>query len=349
MTNPHSFSARAFAHSNIALVKYWGKADVASNLPAVPSLSMTLDGMFTETVVTFDPSLDHDVCSLDGRPSRDKEQVRFAKALDLVRAEANIQTKAHVQTRNNFPTASGLASSASGFAALILAARGAARLPFDAKVASDLARQCSASAARSIYGGFVALPLNQTSAEPVHTPSAFQPELLVAVTTSAEKSMGSTAGMQHTKTTSPYYAPWVEHAPGLYSQALAALSAGNLAELGPLIEHSALLMHASMWGANPALIYFNDVSMRVIHAVRTLREEGLVGYFTMDAGPHVKVLTGTEHATELAERLSQVEGVLRVLRCKVGPDARLELGVTELSKTPEAFVSSTNPEQGVAQ
>lgn len=345
MTNSNNFSARAFAHSNIALVKYWGKADVANNLPAVPSVSMTLDGMYTETVVTFDPSLDGDVCSLDGRPSRDKEQVRFEKALDLVRAEANIDTRARVQTRNNFPTASGLASSASGFAALILAARAAAQLPFDAKVASDLARRCSASAARSVYGGFVALPLNETSAQRVSTPSSFQPELLVAVTTSAEKSMGSTAGMQHTKTTSPYYTPWVEYAPTLYNQALDALSQGNLAELGPLVEHSALLMHASMWGANPALIYFNDVSMRVIHAVRTWRERGLKGYFTMDAGPHVKVLTTPEQAPELADRLSRVDGVLRVLRCKVGPDAKVEPGVTELSASP-ADVSSAH-HQGV--
>lgn len=333
MTKLDQSSARAFAHSNIALVKYWGKADVASNLPAVPSLSMTLDGMFTETVVCFDPSLESDVCSLDGRPSRDKEQKRFVAALDLVRAEANIPTRARVTTRNNFPTASGLASSASGFAALILAARAAARLPPDPAKASDLARQCSASAARSIYGGFVALPLGQASAEPISTPSTFAPELLVAVTTSAEKALGSTAGMQHTKTTSPYYAPWVEQAPALYTQAYRALQTGDLAKLGPLVEHSALLMHACMWGANPAIIYFNDVTMRVIHAVRALREQGIVGYFTMDAGPHVKVLTSPEHASELSERLARVEGVQRMLRCKVGPDASVELGLTELDST----------------
>jgi diphosphomevalonate decarboxylase len=338
MTNLQDSSARAFAHSNIALVKYWGKADVASNLPAVPSLSMTLDGMYTETVVTFDPTLDQDVCYLDNRPSRDKEQTRFVKALDLVRREANIRTKARVKTRNNFPTASGLASSASGFAALILAARAAARLPMNASTASDLARQCSASAARSIFGGFVALPLSQTSAVRVATPDGFQPELLVAVTTSAEKSMGSTAGMQHTKDTSPYYAPWVEQAPRLYAEACTALRAGDLAVLGPLVEHSALLMHASMWGANPALIYFNDVTMRVIHAVRTLRERGLTGYFTMDAGPHVKVLTSPSHAAELSDHLARVEGVQRVLRCKVGPDARVEVGELEFAANSDSLL-----------
>lgn len=335
MTNFEHSSARAVAHSNIALVKYWGKADVARNLPAVPSVSMTLDGMFTETVVTFDPSLTDDVCSLDDRPSREKEQKRFVAALDLVRAAANIDTKARVTTRNNFPTSSGLASSASGFAALILAARGAAGLPFDLAAASDMARQCSASAARSVHGGFVTLPLGQASATPLKTPASFTPELLVAVTTSAEKSMGSTAGMQHTKTTSPYYAPWVEQAPALYERACEALRAGDLEQLGPLVEQSALLMHACMWGADPAIIYFNDTTLRVIHAVRTLREQDLVGYFTMDAGPHVKVLTSAENAAQLSERLARVEGVQRVLRCNVGPDARVELGVTALgSKAP---------------
>ncbi len=90
-------------------------------------------------------------------------------------------------------------------------------------------------------------------------------------------------------------------------------------------------MHACMWGANPAIVYFNDVTMRVIHAVRTLREQGLIGYFTMDAGPHVKVLTSPEHASELSAALARVEGVQRVLHCKLGPDARVEPGVAELT------------------
>lgn len=321
-------SARAVAHSNIALAKYWGKADIGRNMPAVPSMSMTLSGMFTETVVTFAPDLTHDELHLNGVQAGDKELVRVVRGLDLVRHEANTNWHARVSSRNNFPTASGLASSASGFAALILAARAACGLADDRTTSSAFARQCSASAARSVYGGFVALPLGAESAERLTVPSSFQVELLVAVTQEEAKAVGSTEGMVHTRETSPYYAAWVEHAPELYAKAVAALSAGDLTTLGPLVEQSTLLMHASMFGAAPAVIYWSDATLRVIHAVRKWRRSGLEGYFTMDAGPHVKVLARREHSDDLARALAGVEGVKRVIRCGVGPDAHIEPGAT---------------------
>lgn len=331
MTNSPT-SARAVAHSNIALAKYWGKADIGRNMPAVPSLSMTLSDMFTETVVTFDPRLTHDELHLNGRQAGEKELVRVVRGLDLVRTEARLDTRARVQSRNNFPTASGLASSASGFAALVLAARAACGLPEDRAVSSAFARQCSASAARSVYGGFVALPLGAESAIRVTVPASLDVELLVAVTAEEAKSVGSTEGMVHTRETSPYYAAWVQHAPELYEKALQSLTAGDLATLGPLVEQSTLLMHASMFGAAPAIIYWSDATLRLIHAVRRLRSDGLMGYFTMDAGPHVKVLVPRAQSDALGEALSKVMGVKRVIRCSVGPDARVEPGVSQLSE-----------------
>lgn len=333
MTDP-TFSARAIAHSNIALAKYWGKADIGRNMPAVPSLSMTLSGMYTETVVTFEQQLRQDELHLNGRQATDKELVRVVRGLDLVRHEAKLSTRARVQSRNNFPTASGLASSASGFAALILAARAACGLPDDRTVSSAFARQCSASAARSVFGGFVALPLGAESASRLTVPTSFDVELLVAVTAEEAKSVGSTEGMVHTRETSPYYAAWVQHAPELYAKAVTALVAGDLATLGPLVEQSTLLMHASMFGAAPAIIYWSDATLRVIHAVRKLRAEGLTGYFTMDAGPHVKVLVRRDQAETLADALGALPGVTRVIRCGVGPDASVEAGVTQLSELP---------------
>ena len=123
---PNEASARACA--NIALAKYWGKSDVKRNVPAVPSISMTLDQLVTETRVRFDPSLEADNVRLDGRRASTEEAARVVGMLDRIRREARIRIRARVSSHNHFPTAAGLASSASGFAALAAAAS-AALLP----------------------------------------------------------------------------------------------------------------------------------------------------------------------------------------------------------------------------
>lgn len=321
MSPSSSRTAVAVAHSNIALAKYWGKADVERNLPAVPSLSMTLDNLATTTRVSFDSALTTDRVKLNGRDATDVERRRIEAALDLVRKEARLNWRASVETENNFPTASGLASSASGFAALILAARAACGLPEEQKSASAMARRCSASAARSIFGGFVLLELGAESAEPLGAAPGFELELLVAVTHEGQKSIGSTAGMDHTRRTSPYYDAWLQAAPRLYDEAKQAIVAGDFERLGPIVEQSALLMHASMLGADPAIVYFSGATLNVLHAVRNARAEGVVGYCTMDAGPHVKVITRPQDASALAALLRGIAGVSRVIHCKVGPDA----------------------------
>ena len=147
--------ATAIARANIALSKYWGKSDVPLNLPAVPSISLTLEPMRTETTVSFDETLRDDEVFLNGKLAEGKARTRALKVLDQVRAIAKLDHKARVESANNFPTASGLASSASGFAALVAASWSATGMDRDDDVWSAMARQASASAARSIYGGFV--------------------------------------------------------------------------------------------------------------------------------------------------------------------------------------------------
>ena len=150
-----SRSATARACANIALVKYWGKRDAVLNLPAAGSLSLTLDALTTTTTVTWDERADADSMILDGKPASASDVARTSQWLDLVRAHAKMQTRATIVTRNEFPTASGLASSASGFAALAVAAAHAAGLSLDNRALSMLARQGSGSAARSIFAGLV--------------------------------------------------------------------------------------------------------------------------------------------------------------------------------------------------
>jgi diphosphomevalonate decarboxylase len=316
--------AVARAHANIALAKYWGKLQVGNNLPAVPSLSLTLDALETTTTVEFDPNLADDELVLDGRPAREKEKLRVVKLLDQVRAAAGLAARARVTSANSFPTAAGLASSASGFAALALAASHAAGVTGSRQEASALARAASVSAARSLYGGYVVLPAGASFAEPLAPGSHFPLSMLVALTRAGEKAVGSTEGMLRTAKTSPYYSGWVDHAPHLFERIRTAVLERDLSVLGPAMEASALAMHASMFAADPPIVYFSPATLSVMEKVREVRAGGVPAYFTMDAGPHVKVVTAPANAEQVATELAGCPGVLQVIRCAPGGEASVE-------------------------
>lgn len=310
------------AHSNIALAKYWGKADALRNLPAVPSLSLTLDRLTTRTEVAFDAAFERDELVLDGAPTLGRPLERASMLLDRVRALAGLREHARVESRNDFPTAAGLASSASGFAALAFAAARAAGLDLGFGPLSALARASSASAARSFHGGFVRLRAGAEEAEQVAPAEHWPLRLLVVQTARGAKSVGSTSGMQHTAVTSPYYPAWVASAPSVFAEVERAVLARDLEALGHAAEHSALAMHASMLAARPAVVYFAPITLRVLHEVTAQRARGVPAWCTMDAGPHVKVLTDLGHAESLATHLRGLEGVHDVTIASPGPAAR---------------------------
>jgi diphosphomevalonate decarboxylase len=322
--------ATALAHPNIALSKYWGKLPGGGNRPAVPSLSLTLDGLATRTTVRFDVELAADRLTLDGRLSEGRALERVSGLLDAVHPEPR-RPRAEVTSDNDFPTAAGLASSASAFAALVVAAAAAAGADASREQLSDWARRASASAARSLYEGFVELPAGAPelgdeellAARVVAPRSHWDVRLLVAVTSTAPKEVGSSLGMVHTARTSPLYAAWVEAAPAIHAQVKAAVLARDLALLGEAMEHSALTMHAVALAARPAVSYWNPATLEVMAAVRALRAAGLAAYVTIDAGPHVKVLVPAAQAAEIEQRLAAVPGVVRTLRAAPGAGARL--------------------------
>jgi diphosphomevalonate decarboxylase len=313
---------RVVAHSNIALAKYWGKRDIEQNLPDVPSLSLTLAALSTTTTVRFDPALAEDEVELGGAPAEAAARAKVTALLDRVRAEANITARARVASHNDFPTASGLGSSASGFAALALAALGAAGLAWSSAAVSALARASSVSAARSVFGGFVSLKAGAAQAEPLEV-DASALCMVIAITAAGPKAIGSTQGMLHTQRTSPYYDAWRTAAPGIYADLQDALRRGDLEQVGSAMERSTLCMHASMFAASPGIIYLNPSTLAAIEAVRALRARGTFAFFTMDAGPHVKVLTLAEHAAEVRRELETVPGVLKVMVSSAGAGARV--------------------------
>jgi diphosphomevalonate decarboxylase len=317
--------AVAAAHPNIALAKYWGKRGFGHNLPAVPSLSVTLAGMRTTTAVTFDPGLAADELVL---ASVSADARRASELLDRVRAAARIETRARVVSDNDFPTSAGLASSASAFAALALAASAAAGLPTDAARISDLARKTSVSAARSAFGGFAALRAGEEgdvtlAAEPVAEAAHWAIRVVVAVTTERPKDVGSTVGMRHTAESSPYFAAWVDDAPRVFARVKAAVLARDLEALGVAAEESALRMHACAMAASPGVVYWSGATVEAMAAVRRLRAGGVPAWFTIDAGPHLKVITEAARAAEVSRALRESPGVLRTIVAEPGPGAHL--------------------------
>ncbi len=243
MTAPRAVTA--VAGTNIALVKYWGKRDVALNLPATGSLSLTLDRLGTRTTVAFDDG-DRDRLILDGAPADDAAAARVSAFLDRVRGRAEIARRALVTTDNSVPTAAGLASSASGFAALALAATRAAGLDLPPAELSALARVGSGSAARSIFGGFVEMARGERAdgsdaiARPLAEGNGWDLRLVAAITAAGSKAIGSTAAMAHTARTSPYHAAWIAGVAADLADARAAIAARDLPALGAVAERSAL-------------------------------------------------------------------------------------------------------------
>jgi diphosphomevalonate decarboxylase len=323
-----ALAATACAHPNIALAKYWGKRDFGHNLPAVPSLSVTLAGMCTTTTVAFDPALERDEFRLAGAPAGEGPTARVVTLLDRVRAASGVTARARVESANDFPTAAGLASSASAFAALALAASAAAGLGADASRVSDLARKSSVSAARSALGGFVELRAGRPGDEDLAATQVAAPDhlplrVLVAVTREGPKPTLSTEGMLHTQRTSPYYPVWVETAPALCERVRQAVLARDLEALGVAAEESALRTHAAAIAACPGLVYWAGATVEVMDEVRRLRAGGARAYFTIDAGPHVKVLTTPDEAPAIERALAAVPGVKRIIQAQPGGGAWL--------------------------
>ncbi len=320
--------ATARATSNIALIKYWGKRDITFNLPATGSISVTLDGLATTTTVEFDEGCESDEILLNGAPAGDAG-ARVTKFLDLVRAKYGVSAHARVETHNDFPTGAGLASSASGFAALALACNEALSLGLPTPALSALARRGSGSAARSLLGGFAEM-LPGTSpdgadayAVPLADPGHVPMNMLIAVTSSGPKKVGSTEGMQRTEETSPYHPAWVAATTQDLDAMRRAIADAVLEEIGTLAESNCLRMHASMLGARPPLLYWNSATVAAIHTVWGLRERGIGAWFTIDAGPQVKVICSPIDAKAVESALRNTPGVTDVILTAPGAGASI--------------------------
>jgi diphosphomevalonate decarboxylase len=315
----------AIAHPNIALIKYWGKTDETLNLPANPSLSMNLAALTTSVTLEFLPGLPADVVIIGDEIAVGQARARVVAHLDRVRLLAGIQDRARVTSRNNFPEGTGLASSASAFAALSLAATRAAGLELDEAGLSRLARLGSGSACRSVPAGFSLWEGDEDGtsfARQVAAPEHWDLCDVIAIVTYQHKTVGSHDG-HALAWTSPLHKARLAAVPGLLTKIRSGIERRDLAVVGPAVEADALAMHSVMMTSRPSLLYWLPETVAVLRMVRACREEGLGVYFTMDAGPNVHCLCLPLDAANVERRLRNLSGVLDVLVSGPGSGVRL--------------------------
>lgn len=317
--------AKVKANSNIALVKYWGKKDEELIIPYNDSISLTLDKFYTITEVE---KIDgqNDIFYLDNQLQDEKETSKMTSFVNLFRNLSNDNSRVKITSNNYFPTAAGLASSASGFAALA----GALDQVFETKLSkrqlSQMARRGSGSASRSIYGGLVQWHRGDSDdnsyAEKIDEAN-WDIGMIAVVINKKKKKVLSRAGMKQTVETCPFYDSWVKTAEEDIEKMQNAIKEQDINKVGQIAEFSALKMHATMMATKPSIIYMEEKSLQVIDVVKELRQEGLTCYFTMDAGPNVKIITDSKNKDQIIARIKEVISEDRIIYSGPGQDLEI--------------------------
>jgi diphosphomevalonate decarboxylase len=321
--------ATVTAPANIAFIKYWGARDLDRAIPMNTSISMTLEHCVSQcTVETLDHGGDDEVWLAEpdggfGTPDADFAR-RMREQLDRIRQWAGRKEPVRVATRNSFPTAGGLASSASGFAALTLATVAAFGKKTSSRELSLLARRSgSGSACRSVFGGFVewAPTANgseeESYARQIADADHWELRDVIAVVEIGPKTVSSLEG-HRLAPTSPYFTQRLELIPGRVEKMRKAIRERDLDALGPVLEEEAVDLHLITMSSHPPIFYWSPGTIAVLRAVRELRQEGLAAWATMDAGANVHVLCDADSEDDVAERLEDLPAVGFVIRDGVG-------------------------------
>lgn len=301
--------AAARAQPNIALIKYWGKRDPVRNLPAVGSISVTLSSLYTRMAVAADDGLQDDVLVVNGHEDPAMLE-RVRRCLDGVAAGS--RPRFLVTSECNFPIAAGLASSASAFAALVVAADAALGHSRSRAELAKIAGSASGSAARSLYGGFVELRNADETIELVslHEADQWPLDVVVAITATGRKPTGSGDAMEISRKSSPFYARWVDQQPADLREAREAIAGRDFHRLARVAEHNCLKMHSVMWSSRPPMVYWNSATLACLETVRDLQAQGAGVFFTIDAGPQVKAVCLPGDSDGVRAALAATPGVV---------------------------------------
>ena len=332
--NGITVKASAIAHSNIALIKYWGRShdhDPTLNIPSNDSISMTKYGLDdirlqTHTTIDFSDHYAEDTAHLDGAVLSGRNMDRILRVIDPLRKYAGVDSKFQMMSKNDFPTEAGLASSSSGFAALAIATVNALNLDFTKEEISKYARLGSGSAARSIHGGFVYWNKGNSHdtsfAHQICGPEEFDMNAVIAIVHEGKKEVTSDVGHNFAHT-SPFDEVRIRKSEDQAQEIKRAILDDDFTTVGKIAEENCKYMHAVMMTSTPPLFYWSPETLRLIRSTPEMRKEGLECYFTIDAGPNVHYFCRTEATYDLQKTLENIEGVRKTIPVEPANDSQV--------------------------
>ena len=316
-------SSTAIAHPNFALIKYWGKSNFGENIPAMSSLAITLNTMVSETTVSFPDDLEEDTWILNGLKQPTLGQIQ--SPCDYLKKISLIDQPYLIESINNFPTAAGLASSASGIASLVTALDNALETKLSGQQMVEVAILGSGSAARSLFSGFVHLEVIEKGLRCSTTLEAEEWPLnvIVCITSTNEKRISSRRGMKISKITSPMYIDWVSNHQKDIELALQAIEDKNFHQLGKIAEQNCLKMHNVMKTSKPPIDYWNSGTYACVEKVKDMQGKGMPVFFTIDAGPQVKIICEPDVSKDVISLIEKLPGVQSIIESSLGKGARI--------------------------
>lgn len=294
-------SVKVKSYANIAIIKYWGKADAEKMIPSTSSISLTLENMYTETKLSLLPDAEADEFYIDGVLQNEAEHAKMSKILDYFRKDQPLFVK--IESSNNMPTAAGLSSSSSGLSALVKAANILFEGHLSQSKLAQLAKFASGSSSRSFFGPVAAW--DKDSGEIYKVKTDLKLAMIMLILDDRKKPISSRDGMKRCSETSSNFKDWIAQSEQDYVNMLTYLEANDFDKVGELAERNALAMHATTESAKPSFSYLTEKSYQAMERVRNLRQQGERCYFTMDAGPNVKVLCLEEDLEHLAASLAE--------------------------------------------
>ena len=312
---------KAIAHPNFALIKYWGKSDASNNLPDMSSISITIDTLFSTAKVSYDSTLKKDLWILNDIEQESLGQIK--PTMNYLKSFKPVKDFCVIESTNNFPTAAGLASSASGVASIVVAINELFNLNLSEKELINAAILGSGSAPRSLYSGFVYLNKKNYSCETVLDTNQWPLKIIICQTSSDRKLVSSRDGMRISKSTSSYYKDWVNDQDNDIKQALKAIKMKDFDLLGEVSEDNCKKMHKVMETSKPPLIYRNATSHLCIQKIEEMKVNDIGIFHTIDAGPQVKIICKAQHADQVISEMKSIPNMQDIIEVNIGQGARL--------------------------